>query len=95
MKQKYKLSPTTGREGLYINRMFTTRFSNMSILESKPLLESLFNQMEAHDITCRFKWDKGDVLIWDNHFTLHYPINDFSGVRRKMVRTSILEIAVQ
>ena len=39
--------------------------------------------------------DKGDVLIWDNRFTLHYPINDFSGVRRKMIRTSILETAVQ
>jgi taurine dioxygenase len=90
-----RIHPTTGREGLYINRMFTTRFSNMSILESKPLLESLFNQMEAHDITCRFKWNKGDVLIWDNRFTLHYPINDFSGVRRKMIRTSILETAVQ
>lgn len=83
--------PKTGREGLYINRMFTTRFSNMSVIESKSLLEFLFNQMESHDITCRFKWSKGDVLIWDNRFTLHYPINDFSGVRRKMIRTSVME----
>ena len=50
-----------------------------------------FNQMEAYDITCPFKWSKGDVLIWDNRFTLHYPINDFSGVRRKMILTSVME----
>ena len=71
--------------------MFTTRFSNMSVIESKSLLKFLFNQMEAHDITCPFNWSKGDVLIWDNRFTLHYPISDFSGVRRKMIRTSIME----
>ena len=63
----------------------------MSVNESKSLLEFLFNQMEAHDITCQFKWSKGDVLIWDNRFTLHYPINDFSGVREKMIRTSVIE----
>ena len=83
--------PVSGREGLYINRMFTARFSDMTVSESKPLLEFLFNQMEIHDVTCRFKWTKGDVLIWDNRFTLHYPINDFSGVRRKMIRTSVME----
>jgi taurine dioxygenase len=71
--------------------MFTTRFSNMSVIESQSLLEFLFNQMEAYDITCPFKWSKGDVLIWDNRFTLHYPINDFSGVRRKMILTSVME----
>jgi hypothetical protein len=31
------------------------------------------------------------VLIWDNRFTLHYPINDFSGYRRRMIRTTSLE----
>ena len=63
----------------------------MSVIESQSLLEFLFNQMEAYDITCPFKWSKGDVLIWDNRFTLHYPINDFSGVRRKMILTSVME----
>ena len=62
-----------------------------TIAESKPLLEYLFNQMEKHDVTCRFKWNKGDLLIWDNRFTLHYPINDTPGITRKMIRTSVLE----
>ena len=83
--------PTTGKKGLYINRMFTTQFSDMTIAESKPLLEYLFNQMEKHDVTCRFKWNKGDLLIWDNRFTLHYPINDTPGITRKMIRTSVME----
>ena len=81
----------TGREGLYINRMFTTRFEGMSEAESRPLLNYLWAQMERHEHTCRFRWSASGVIIWDNRFTLHFPINDFSGERRVMIRTTVLE----
>ena len=81
----------TGREGLYINRMFTTHFVGMTAAECRPLLEYLFAQMERHEFTCRFRWQPGGVIMWDNRFTLHYPINDFSGQRRVMIRTTVLE----
>ena len=29
--------------------------------------------------------------MWDNRFTLHYPINDFSGQRRLLIRCTALE----
>jgi taurine dioxygenase len=83
--------PITGREGLYVNRMFTNRFKNMTIAESSPLLNYLFAQMERHEFSCRFRWQPGGVLLWDNRFTLHYPINDFTGERRRMIRTTCLE----
>ncbi|MEM8649775.1 MAG: TauD/TfdA family dioxygenase [Pseudomonadota bacterium] len=83
--------PVTGQEGLYVTRMFTSRFSGMTVEESKPLLDLLFERMEEHQFTCRFRWQVGDVLMWDNRFTLHYPINDFSGQKRRMIRTSVLE----
>ena len=83
--------PATGCEGLYINRMFTSRFEGMTVEESAPLLDFLFGHMERHEFTCRFRWHKGGVLMWDNRFTLHYPINDFSGERRRMIRTTCLE----
>ncbi len=81
----------TDREGLYINRMFTTRFENMTEAESRPLLGFLFDQMERHEFTCRFRWRPGGVIMWDNRFTLHFPINDFAGERRVMIRTTVLE----
>ncbi|MGI9463488.1 MAG: TauD/TfdA dioxygenase family protein [Aestuariivirgaceae bacterium] len=83
--------PATGREGLYINRMFTNRFDGMTVEESTPLLEYLCNHMENHQFTCRFRWRQGGVILWDNRFTLHYPINDFTGERRRMIRTTCLE----
>lgn len=80
-----------GREGLYINRMFTNRFDGMTVEESQPLLAYLFDHMQRHEFTCRFRWEKGGVILWDNRFTLHVPINDFSGQRRRMIRTTSLE----
>ena len=80
-----------GREGLYLNRMFVSRFEDMTVEESAPLLTYLFNHMQRHEFTCRFRWETGGVILWDNRFTLHYPINDFSGQRRRMIRTTSLE----
>lgn len=85
-------SDTAGvREGLYISRMFCSRFTDMTPEESAPLLEYLYRHLEKHEFSCRFHWSVGDVLLWDNRFTLHYPINDFIGVRRRMIRTTSLE----
>lgn len=83
--------PKTGREGLYLNTMFCSRFEGMTVEESEPLINWLCAHMVRHEFTCRFRWKAGGVLIWDNRFTLHYPINDFSGQRRRMIRTTSLE----
>lgn len=80
-----------GREGLYLNRMFVSRFEDMTTAESMPLLTYLLDHMQRHEFTCRFRWETGGVILWDNRFTLHYPINDFSGQRRRMIRTTSLE----
>ena len=48
--------PASGREGLYINRMFTNRFHDMTVQESAPLLNHLFANMARHEFTCRFRY---------------------------------------
>jgi len=83
--------PATGREGLYLNRMFVVRFEGMTKAESAPLLGHLYDHMERHEFTCRFRWASGGVVMWDNRFTLHFPIKDFSRERRIMIRTTVLD----
>lgn len=82
--------PQTGREGLYINRMFATRFEGMTEAESRPLIGFLDQHMSSPQFTCRVSWRRNQVVIWDNRFTLHYPINDFSGYKRLLVRCTCL-----
>ena len=83
--------PETGKEGLYLNRMFTTRFVDMEEEESRPLIEFLCRHMTRPEYTCRISWKPGQVIMWDNRFTLHYPINDFTGHRRLLFRCTALE----
>ena len=83
--------PETGAEGLYLNRMFVTRFVGMSEAESRPLIDFLGRHMTRPEFGCRLQWRAGQVVMWDNRFTLHYPINDFTGQRRLLIRCTALE----
>jgi len=78
--------PETKKKSLYINQAHTTRFVGMSEEESMPVLKYLFKHQINSEFTCRFKWKKGSVAIWDNRCTLHNPINDYHGSRRLMHR---------
>ena len=86
-----RVHPATGKRGLYLNRMFVKRFEGMSEAESTPLLEFLDKHMTRTEFTFRHRWQEGDLVVWDNRFTLHYPINDFTGHRRLLHRCTALE----
>ena len=58
----------------------------MTVEESTPILEFLFKHQIKSEFTCRFKWERGSVAIWDNRCTMHNPINDYHGSRRLMHR---------
>jgi len=81
--------PVTGRKALYVNNAFTARFSGMSEEESLPLLHQLWEHAITPEFTCRFRWQKGTLAIWDNRCTMHYAHNDYAGCRRVMRRIPI------
>lgn len=83
--------PCTNSEGIYLNKMFATRFDGMTAEESRPLIEFLDRHMCRPEYTCRVRWRGGQVVMWDNRFSLHYPINDFQGQRRSLLRCTALE----
>ncbi len=85
-----RIHPDTGKAGLYINKMFVTRFDGMTAAESKPLIDYLDAHMSSPQFTCRISWNENQVVMWDNRFTLHYPINDFSGHLRLLQRCTAL-----
>ena len=35
--------------------------------------------------------EQRDLVFWDNRFTLHYPINDFTDHKRLLLRCTALE----
>jgi taurine dioxygenase len=81
--------PVTHRAALYVNPVYTTRFEGWSPVESQPLLDYLYRHATNENLTCRFRWAARTLAIWDNRCTMHNALNDYSGVRREMFRTSV------
>tara|TARA_R110000772_G_scaffold49123_1_gene112362 strand:- start:70608 stop:71474 length:867 start_codon:yes stop_codon:yes gene_type:complete len=81
--------PETGRKGLYLSPIHFSRFEGMTPEQSKPLFDTLVAHATQPEFTCRFRWKNGSVAMWDNRCTMHFAINDFSGVGRTMQRVTL------
>lgn len=81
--------PETGRPMLFVNQVYTTRFSGWSVEESAPLLNFLYRIAATENITCRYQWHPGTLAVWDNRATLHNALNDYQGQRREMYRVVV------
>lgn len=79
---------TSGRRALFVNPIYVTRLEGMSEAESAPILERVKQHATRPEFTCRWRWQPGDLAIWDNRATLHYAINDYDGHRRLLHRTT-------
>jgi alpha-ketoglutarate-dependent taurine dioxygenase len=79
----------SGRRFLYVNQVYAQRFEGMTEAESRPLLQFLYDHCARFENTCRVRWRKDQVLIWDNRCAMHKAIPDYVGRTRYMTRTTI------
>jgi taurine dioxygenase len=84
-----RLHGPTGRKALFASPTYTTRFENMTVEESKPLLEFLYAHASQPRFTLRQRWRPGDLLMWDNRAVVHLAVNDYDGYRRLLHRTTV------
>ena len=78
----------------YSNEHPIVRTHPESKKESDELLMKIFKHQERLELTCRFRWTKNAVAIWDNRSVIHYAIADYFpnrglGHRRIMDRVAI------
>ena len=81
--------PGTGRKALFVNPHFTVRFSDMTLEESRPLLEFLSREATRPENVYRHRWRAGDLVMWDNRCAMHYGVLDYDeNMPRRMHRTT-------
>ena len=84
-----RVNPETGAKALYVNKRFTRRIVEVNGFESDMLLAHLTSWCTNPRFTVRYKWSPGTVAMWDNRFTQHMVLNDFTG-ERVMQRVTVV-----
>ncbi len=69
--------PETGRTGLYFDPGKIVAVEGLAQTESDDLIEELKAYMIQPEGQYRHKWQKGDVVIWDNRCTYHRAAADY------------------
>jgi len=82
--------PVTGRKGLFVNSVFTKHIVGMKPAESRALLGFLTRHIETPDFSCRFRWRKDSIAMWDNRCTQHRVVADALSEYRRMERVTLI-----
>jgi len=80
--------PETGERSLLLGH-FVKRIVGLSTADSAHLFALLQNHVTAPENTVRWRWNAGDVAIWDNRATQHYAVNDYGDQRRVVRRVTL------
>jgi taurine dioxygenase len=81
--------PVTGRKTIFVNSTFTKYIVGMKRAESRAILSFLYDHMATPEFTCRFRWRKNSIAMWDNRCTQHRVIADNLKDLRRMERITI------
>lgn len=83
-----RVLPRTGERSLVLG-YFVRRFIGYSQSDSNHLFELLQSHITSLENTVRWRWEEGDIAIWDNTATQHYAINDYGDQKRVVRRSTI------
>ena len=92
--------PDTGEKVLFVSG-FATHFTNYHTPANvrvgqdftrggSDLLQYLISQAAIPEYQVRWRWQPGDVVMWDNRSTQHYAVMDYPPCHRKMERAGII-----
>lgn len=84
--------PETGERQLYVSPSFLKSIVGFSPRESEALLAFLWEHVVRTEFTVRFKWQPGDIAMWDNRATAHLAPTDIfaSDFDRQLYRITLV-----
>ncbi|MFI7421304.1 TauD/TfdA dioxygenase family protein [Nonomuraea sp. NPDC049684] len=87
-----RVHPETGERALFVNPGFTDHIVGLSAVESRRLLDLLYEQLTRPEYTVRFRWRPGSVAFWDNRATAHLAPSDLDhlDVPRTLHRVTLI-----
>jgi alpha-ketoglutarate-dependent sulfate ester dioxygenase len=84
-----RIHPETGERSLVLGH-FLKRIVDLPSADSARLFTALQEHVTSPENTVRWRWNAGDVVIWDNRATQHRAVADF-GTQARVVRRVTLD----
>ncbi|MEW5714971.1 MULTISPECIES: TauD/TfdA dioxygenase family protein [Pseudomonas] len=84
-----RVHPVSGEKTLLLGH-FVKRLKGYSQADSTQLFNLLQSHVTRLENTVRWRWNTGDVAIWDNRATQHYAVDDY-GTQERIVRRVTLK----
>ena len=83
-----RIHPETGERTLLVG-FYLQRFAGLSGSDSRHVMSVLQDHITRPENTVRWRWQVGDIVIWDNRSTQHRAITDFGSQLRVMKRAIV------
>jgi taurine dioxygenase len=83
-----RVHPETGERTLLLGH-FVKQILGASSFDSAHLFQILQEHVTRLENTVRWRWEVGDVAIWDNRATQHYAIDDYGEALRVVRRVTV------
>ena len=78
--------PLTGRKVLYANPGYAVRINELPEKESDEMLEFLFAHQLKPEYRYTFRWQEGDVLMWEDIGTIHNAVADYGPDEHRLIK---------
>ena len=78
--------PETGDRSLYLDSTTTVGIDGMDPISGPALLEEVYAAATRDEFVYAHEWRVGDLVLWDNGFTMHRRTPFEPGARRGVVR---------
>jgi taurine dioxygenase len=85
----FRTHEETGRKAVYVNRLMTVKVLDLPEHESERLLHAVYDHAEKAEFVYTHRWNKGDLLLWDNRCSSHARTDFPADQRRLLLRTTI------
>ena len=83
--------PETGRKSLYLNPIRIEGIVGMPEGEALQLLDDLLAHATQEKYQYRHRWQKGDLVLWDNRCLLHKANGDYDHSQTRYLYRAMLK----
>ena len=80
--------PETGEKHFLLGHFFKN-FVGIPSNDSRKLFDILQSNVTRLENTVRWRWQEGDVAVWDNRATQHYAVDDYGDAHRVVRRVTV------